>query len=65
MTSSTVSSDSVDRQARGDKHTSETPEELLHEPTEIPKSKKNENHEQVRRHTDRKQMGLVREQYEE
>ena len=31
------SSESVDRQARGDPYTSEKPEELLHEPTEIPK----------------------------
>ena len=30
---------SVDRQARGDPFTSETSEELLHEPTEIPETK--------------------------
>ena len=42
------SSESVDGQARGNPYTSETPEELLHEPTEIPKPKKNEDHEQVR-----------------
>ena len=41
------SSESVDRQARRDPFTSETSEELLHEPTEIPKSNKNEDHEQV------------------
>ena len=34
------SSESVDRQARRNPYTSETPEELLHEPTEIPKPKK-------------------------
>ena len=33
------SSESVDRQARGDPFTSETSEELLHELTEIPKTK--------------------------
>ena len=43
------SNESVDRQARGNPHTSEIPEELLHEPTEIPKSNRNEDHEQVRR----------------
>ena len=42
------SSESVDRQARGDPFTSETSEELLHEPTKIPKPNKNEDHEQVR-----------------
>ena len=31
------SNESVDRQARGDPFTSETPEELLHKPTKIPK----------------------------
>ena len=41
------SSESVDRQARGDPYSSETPEELLHEPTEIPKPNNNEDHEQV------------------
>ena len=39
----------MDRQARGDPYTSETPEELLHEPTETSKPNKNEDHEQVRR----------------
>ena len=34
------SSESVDRQARRDPFTSETSEELLHEPTKIPKPKK-------------------------
>ena len=43
------SSESVDRRARRDPFTSETSEELLHEPTKIPKPNKNENHEQVRR----------------
>ena len=42
------SSESVDRQARGDPFTSETSEELSHEPTEIPKPNKNEDQEQVR-----------------
>ena len=42
-----VSSESVDRQVRGDPFTSET-SELLHEPTKIPKPNKNEDHEQVR-----------------
>ena len=42
------SSASVDRQARGHPYTSETPEELSHEPTEIPKPNENEDHEQVR-----------------
>ena len=42
------SSESVDRQARGNPYTSETPEELLHEPTEIQKTNKNKDHEQVR-----------------
>ena len=42
------SSESVDRQARGDPFTSETSKELLHEPTKIPKPNKNEDHEQVR-----------------
>ena len=44
----TVSSGSVDRQARRNPYTSETPEELLHEPTEISKPNKNEDHEKVR-----------------
>ena len=38
----------MDRQARGDPFTSETSEELLNEPTKIPKPNKNEDHEQVR-----------------
>ena len=33
------SSESVDRQARGNPYTSETPEELLHEPNRNPKTK--------------------------
>ena len=45
----TVSSKHVERQARGDLCSSGTPEEeLLTKPTKIPKSNKNENHEQVR-----------------
>ena len=44
----TVSSESVERQVRGDPFTSETSEELLHETTEIPKPNKNVDHEQVR-----------------
>ena len=42
------SSESVERQARRNPYTSEIPEELLHEPTEIPKPNKNEDPEQVR-----------------
>ena len=38
------SSESVDRQVRGNPYTSETPEELLLEPTEISKPNKNEDH---------------------
>ena len=49
MTSSRVSSEIVDRQARRDPYTSETSEELLHKPTQISKPNKNEDHEQVRR----------------
>ena len=41
------SSESVDRQARGDPFTSETSEGLLREPAEIPKPNKNEDPEQV------------------
>ena len=41
-------SESVDRQERGDPYSSEAPEELLHEPTKIPKPNQNKNHEQVR-----------------
>ena len=44
-----VSSESVDRQARGDPYSSETSEELLNKPTKIPKPNKNENPEQVRK----------------
>ena len=43
------SSESVDRQARGDPFTSETSEELLHESAKITKPNKNEDHEKVRR----------------
>ena len=43
-----VSSESADRQVRRDPYSSETPEELLHEPTKIPKPNKNKNQEQVR-----------------
>ena len=39
-----VSSESVDRQARGDPYSSETSEELLNKPTKITKSNINENH---------------------
>ena len=43
------SSESVDRQTRRNRYTTaEILEELLHEPTEIPKPNKNEDHEQVR-----------------
>ena len=41
------SSESVERQVRGDPYSSETSAELLHEPTKIPKPHKNEDHEQV------------------
>ena len=41
-------SESVDRQARRDPFTSETSEELSHEPTKIPKPNQNEDNEQVR-----------------
>ena len=62
MTSSTVSSESVDRQERRDPYgmdhhpaivsseSVETSEELLQEPTKIPKPNKNEDHEQVQRY---------------
>ena len=43
-----VSSESVERQVRGDPYSSETSEELLNEPTKIQKPNKNENHKQVR-----------------
>ena len=36
------------RQERRDPCSSETSEEVLHEPTKIPKPNKNEDHEQVR-----------------
>ena len=42
------SSESLDGQARRYPYTSESPEELLYEPTEIPEPNKNEDHEQVR-----------------
>ena len=42
------SSESANRQARRDPFTSETLQELLHEPTKILKPNKNEDHEQVR-----------------
>ena len=49
MTSSTVSSESVARQERGDPCSSEISEEqLLTKPTKNPKPNKNEDHEQVR-----------------
>ena len=38
-------SESVDRQVRGDPCSSEQSEELLHDPTKIPKPNNNENHE--------------------
>ena len=43
-----VSSERVERQERGDPYSSETSEELLSKPTNIPKPNKNENSEQVR-----------------
>ena len=43
-----VSSESVERQVRGDPYSSETSEELLNKPTITTKPNKNENHEQVR-----------------
>ena len=43
-----MSSESVDRQVRGDPYSSETSEGLLNKPTKIPKPNKNENHEHVR-----------------
>ena len=49
MTSSTVSSERVARQERGDPYSSETSEELLTKPTQIQKTNKNKDHEQVRR----------------
>ena len=43
-----VSCESVDRQVRRDPYSSETSEELLNKPTQIPKPNKNENQENVR-----------------
>ena len=43
-----VSSESVDRQVRGDPYSSETAEELLNKPSKIQKPKKKDYHEQVR-----------------
>ena len=43
-----MSSESVERQVRGDPYSSETSEELLTKPTKTTKSNKNETHEQVR-----------------
>ena len=43
-----VSSELVERQERGDPHCSETSEELLNKPTQIPNPNKNEDHERVR-----------------
>ena len=40
--------ESVGRHARGDPFTSETSQELSHEPTKIPEPNKNEDHEEVR-----------------
>ena len=48
MTSSTVSSERVYRQERGDPSSSEASEELLTKPTKPPKPNKNEDHERVR-----------------
>ena len=48
MTFSTVSSEIVDRQERGDPYSSETSEELLTKPTKNPKPNKNEKHEKER-----------------
>ena len=48
MTSSTVSSERVDRQERRDPYSSETSEELFNKPTKRPKPNENEDHEQVR-----------------
>ena len=38
----------IDKHGETRSFTSETSEELLHEPTEIPKPNQNEDHEQVR-----------------
>ena len=48
MTSSTVSSERVDRQERGDPYSSEISEELLTKPTKDPKPNKNEDHDRER-----------------
>ena len=46
-----VSSESVDRQVRGDPYSSETSEELLTKPTKVKKTNKNKDHEQVQEET--------------
>ena len=43
-----VSSESVDRQVRGDPYSSEASQELLLKPTNIPNPNKNEDHERER-----------------
>ena len=43
-----MSSESVERQVRGDPYSSETSEELLNKPTKTPKPNKNENHQKER-----------------
>ena len=43
-----MSSNQVERQERGDPYSSETPEELLNKPTEIPKPNENEDHQRER-----------------
>ena len=48
MTSSTVSSERVERQDPGDLYSSEISEELLTEPTKDPKPNKNEDHDRER-----------------
>ena len=48
MTSSTVSSERVDRQERGDPYSSEISEELLTKTTKEPKPNKNEDHDRER-----------------
>ena len=54
-----VSSESVDRQVRGDPYSSETSEALLNKPTKIPKPNINENHEQVRGNCFFRKTGMV------
>ena len=44
-----VSSERVERQERGDRYSSETSEELLNKPANIPKPNKNVDHDQERR----------------